>query len=56
MKGNKTVHIHITKNGSQIVAIAICLITAGLQLPALLILKRKGGDKGGKIIGRELSS
>ena len=55
-KGNKTVHIRITKNGSQRVTITICFTAAGLQLRSLLIFKGKESDKGGKIIGRELSS
>ena len=55
-KGSKTVHIRIMKNGSQSVTIAICLTASGLQLRSLLIFKGKESNKGGKIIGRELSS
>ena len=55
-KGSKTVHIRITKNGSQRVTVAVTLTAAGTQLPSLLIFKGKESDKGGKIIRRELSS
>jgi hypothetical protein len=38
------------------VTVPVCLTDAGLQLRSPIIFKGKESDKGGKIIGRELSS